>query len=76
MSGDFDFPQEHKADIINVGVSATGKFIMSCSNDTTIIIWTLKGIVLIMVCLNSREMDCFGENQVYISTLIAKTTAF
>ena len=44
ITGEFDFPQQHKADIINVGVSATGKFIMSCSNDTTIVIWDLKGI--------------------------------
>ena len=43
ITGEFDFPQQHKADIINVGVSATGKFIMSCSNDTTIVIWNLKG---------------------------------
>ena len=43
VTGEFDFPQEHKADIINVGVSASGKFIMSCSNDTTIVIWNLKG---------------------------------
>jgi WD40 repeat protein len=43
VTGELDFPQQHKADIINVGVSASGKFIMSCSNDTTIVIWNLKG---------------------------------
>ena len=51
VTGEFDFPQQHKADIINVGVSANGKFIMSCSNDTTIVIWNLKG--------SAQWLDCF-----------------
>ncbi|XP_028396742.1 transducin beta-like protein 2 isoform X2 [Dendronephthya gigantea] len=55
VTGEFDFPQQHKADIINVGVSATGKFIMSCSNDTTIVIWNLKGEVL--ETLNTNQVN-------------------
>eukprot|EP00795_Rhopilema_esculentum_P015135 gene15135-6322_t len=41
-----DFPKIHKTEIIDVGISSTGKFIMSASKDTTIIIWSLKGEVL------------------------------
>ena len=38
-----DFKKVHKSDIINVGISSTGKFIMSASKDTTMIVWSLKG---------------------------------
>ena len=38
-----DFRKVHKSEIINVGISSTGKFIFSASKDTTIIIWSLKG---------------------------------
>ncbi len=38
-----DFPKIHKTEIISVGISSTGKFIMSASKDTTIVLWTLKG---------------------------------
>jgi len=41
-----DFQKVHKSDIINVGISSTGKFIMSASKDTTMIVWSLKGDVL------------------------------
>eukprot|EP00794_Sanderia_malayensis_P013835 gene13835-15281_t len=41
-----DFPKLHKSEIISVCISSTGKFVMSASKDTTIIIWTLKGEVL------------------------------
>lgn len=40
------FPARHKTDIINIGIACTGNYIMSCSKDTTIIIWDLKGEVL------------------------------
>ena len=42
-----DFPKVHKAEILNVAISSTGKFIMSASKDTTIVIWMLKGEFLI-----------------------------
>ena len=35
--------QVHKYDIINIGIASSGKFIMSCSSDTTLIIWNIKG---------------------------------
>ncbi|XP_023232960.1 transducin beta-like protein 2 isoform X2 [Centruroides sculpturatus] len=40
------FPKKHKSDIINIGIACTGQYMMSCSKDTTIIIWDLKGEVL------------------------------
>ncbi|GFR03979.1 transducin beta-like protein 2, partial [Trichonephila clavata] len=41
-----NFPTAHNADIINIGISCNGRFIMSCSSDTSIIVWDLKGQVL------------------------------
>lgn len=38
----FDF-QKHDVDIIGVGISSSGRFIMTCGCDTTIIVWDLKG---------------------------------
>jgi len=36
--------QKHAAEIINIGIASTGKFIMTCYSDTTIKIWDLKGM--------------------------------
>ncbi|XP_020496193.2 transducin beta-like protein 2 [Labrus bergylta] len=49
-----DFPQKHKAPIINIGIAETGKFIMSASTDTTIHIWDLKGEIL--ASINTNQM--------------------
>ncbi|XP_030648585.1 transducin beta-like protein 2 [Chanos chanos] len=49
-----DFPQKHKGDVINIGIAETGKFIMSASVDTTILIWDLKGEVL--ATINTNQM--------------------
>uniref|UniRef100_A0A3B4B0B2 Uncharacterized protein n=1 Tax=Periophthalmus magnuspinnatus TaxID=409849 RepID=A0A3B4B0B2_9GOBI len=49
-----DFPQKHKASIINIGIAETGKFIMSASADTTIHIWDLKGDIL--ATLNTNQV--------------------
>ena len=43
ISHEFDFPKVHKADIISVGISSTGKYIMSADSETQIIIWSVKG---------------------------------
>ena len=45
VTGEFDFPVKHSAEIINIAVASSGKFIMSCSSDTTIILWNLKGML-------------------------------
>uniref|UniRef100_A0A8C6S5F1 Transducin (beta)-like 2 n=1 Tax=Neogobius melanostomus TaxID=47308 RepID=A0A8C6S5F1_9GOBI len=49
-----DFPQKHKAAIINIGIAETGKFIMSASADTTIHIWDLRGEIL--ATLNTNQV--------------------
>ncbi|XP_066506503.1 transducin beta-like protein 2 [Hoplias malabaricus] len=50
-----DFPQRHKGIVINIGIAATGKFIMTASVDTTILIWDLKGEVL--ASINTNQMS-------------------
>ncbi|XP_068121959.1 transducin beta-like protein 2 [Hyperolius riggenbachi] len=50
--GHDDFPKRHKASIINIGIAETGKFIMTASNDTSILIWDLKGEVLASINTN------------------------
>ncbi|XP_068572543.1 transducin beta-like protein 2 [Cebidichthys violaceus] len=47
-----DFPQKHKAPILNIGIAETGKFIMSASTDTSIHIWDLKGDILASINTN------------------------
>jgi hypothetical protein len=37
------FIQKHSAEIIQIGVASNGKFIMTCSRDTTLIVWSIKG---------------------------------
>ncbi|KAL7848511.1 hypothetical protein AOLI_G00232290 [Acnodon oligacanthus] len=49
-----DFPQRHKGIVINIGIAETGKFIMTASVDTTILIWDLKGEVL--ASINTNQM--------------------
>ncbi|XP_038615087.1 transducin beta-like protein 2 isoform X2 [Tachyglossus aculeatus] len=50
-----DFPKKHKAPIINIAIAETGKFIMTASSDTTILIWNLKGEVL--ATINTTQMN-------------------
>ncbi|XP_004452194.1 transducin beta-like protein 2 [Dasypus novemcinctus] len=50
-----DFPKKHKAPVINIGIAGTGKFIMTASSDTTILIWSLKGQVLSTI--NTNQMN-------------------
>ncbi|XP_053412180.1 transducin beta-like protein 2 isoform X1 [Nycticebus coucang] len=50
-----DFPKKHKAPVINIGIASTGKFIMTVSSDTTILIWNLKGQVLSTI--NTNQMS-------------------
>ncbi|KAG7483824.1 hypothetical protein MATL_G00042440 [Megalops atlanticus] len=49
-----DFPQKHKGNVINIGIAETGKFIMTASTDTTILIWDLKGDML--ASINTNQM--------------------
>ncbi|CAF1266559.1 unnamed protein product [Didymodactylos carnosus] len=41
-----DFSKKHEREIIAIGIASSGKFIMSASADTKIIIWDTKGEVL------------------------------
>ncbi|XP_061461485.1 transducin beta-like protein 2, partial [Rhineura floridana] len=50
-----DFPKQHKAPIINIGVADTGKYIMTASSDTTILIWDTKAEVL--ASINTNQMN-------------------
>ncbi|XP_049985233.1 transducin beta-like protein 2 isoform X2 [Alexandromys fortis] len=50
-----DFPKKHKAPVVNIGIADTGKFIMTASSDTTILIWNLKGQVLSTI--NTNQMN-------------------
>ncbi|XP_032625853.1 transducin beta-like protein 2 isoform X1 [Chelonoidis abingdonii] len=54
-AGPEDFPKKHKAPIINIGIADTGKFIMTASSDTTILIWDLRGEVLANI--NTNQMN-------------------
>ncbi|KAM3933669.1 transducin beta-like protein 2 [Leptodactylus fuscus] len=47
-----DFPKRHKSTIINIGIAETGKFIMTASSDTIILIWNRKGDVLATINTN------------------------
>ncbi|XP_031553356.1 transducin beta-like protein 2 isoform X2 [Actinia tenebrosa] len=49
VTGEFDFPVKHKTEIISIAIASNGKYIMSCSKDTTIVIWNLKGEVLAII---------------------------
>ncbi|XP_025831843.1 transducin beta-like protein 2 [Agrilus planipennis] len=43
------FPKAHKDDVISIGIACTGKFIMTCSNKTDMVVWDLKGQQLALV---------------------------
>ncbi|XP_070571876.1 transducin beta-like protein 2 [Ptychodera flava] len=49
-----DFPKKHSTDIINIGIASNGKFMMTASNDTTILLWDLKGEILSTI--NTNQM--------------------
>ncbi|MCJ8742131.1 hypothetical protein PDJAM_G00078810 [Pangasius djambal] len=49
-----DFPQRHRGIVIAVAIADTGKFIMTASVDTSIIIWDLKGEAL--ASINTNQM--------------------
>ncbi len=41
-----DFPCKHQTELINIGLSCNGKFIMTCSRDTIVNVWSIKGEIL------------------------------
>lgn len=40
------FPAQHETDVIGLGFSPTGKFVMTCSDKTSLLIWSIHGDVL------------------------------
>jgi len=65
-----EFPNKHlKSDIISLQIAINNKFLISCGNDTTINIWTLKGVLL--SSLNTRQMQnnmaCISPDSTMIS---------
>jgi len=40
------FPSLHETDIVGLGIASTGRFIITCSDKTDLIVWDLKGEVL------------------------------
>jgi len=40
------YSQIHKQEIVGLGVACSGKFMMTCSSDSQLVIWDLKGILL------------------------------
>ncbi|KAG5891305.1 hypothetical protein JTB14_002866 [Gonioctena quinquepunctata] len=49
------FPKVHETDVIGMGIASSGRFIMSCSNKTDMVLWDLKGQILARIdtCLMS-----------------------
>merc|ERR1712038_1088990 len=44
-----DFDKAHDNEILSIGISCTGKFIMTSGKDTTIKIWGIKGEILAVI---------------------------
>jgi len=53
------FPTKHETDVVGLGFAATGQFVMSCDDKTTLIIWSIRGEV--------RENECILLDNTYIS---------
>ncbi|TTS33141.1 Transducin beta-like protein 2 [Bagarius yarrelli] len=47
-----EFPRKHKGVVVSMAIADTGKFIMTASDDTNVIIWDLKGDVLASITTN------------------------
>ncbi|XP_060521662.1 transducin beta-like protein 2 isoform X2 [Cylas formicarius] len=40
------FPKVHETDVVGMGIASNGKFMMTCSNKTDVVVWDLKGEIL------------------------------
>ncbi|CAH1801363.1 unnamed protein product, partial [Owenia fusiformis] len=52
INGTFDFPKKFTAEILNIGIASSGRFIMACTKDTSMYIYDLKGEVLATINTN------------------------
>ncbi|KAL5016827.1 hypothetical protein ScPMuIL_006416 [Solemya velum] len=55
IAATFEFPKKHEAEIIDMGIASNGKFVMTCTGDTSIIIWSIKGEV--MANIDTHQMN-------------------
>lgn len=46
IAAEVEYPKRHLQDVISVGISETGRWLMSASIDTQICLWDLKGNLL------------------------------
>ena len=54
-----DFPQCHKtADVVGMGFASSGHFVMTCADDNTLLIWSIKGDVLHEVDTHQGSTYC------------------
>ncbi len=37
------FPRLHETDAVGLGFASTGKFVMTCSDKTTLTVWSIRG---------------------------------
>nr|CAH7755895.1 unnamed protein product [Callosobruchus chinensis] len=52
------FPKHHETDVIGMGIASNGKYIMTCSNKTDMVIWDLKGQKLAVVDTYLMNTTC------------------
>lgn len=53
-----EFPKQHEEAVIGLGIACNGKYIMSCSNKTDLLIWDLKGQQLAKVDTYLMNTHC------------------
>lgn len=51
------FPSRHDTDMAGLGFASTGRFVMTCSDKTTLIVWSIRGDVL--ATLDTYQMQTF-----------------
>ncbi len=52
------FPAKHESDVIGLGFASTGKFVMTCSDKTDMIIWSIRGDVLAKIDTYTMKTNC------------------
>nr|CAI5860222.1 unnamed protein product [Callosobruchus analis] len=52
------FPKHHETDVIGMGIASNGKYIMTCSNKTDMVIWDLKGQKLAVIDTYLMNTTC------------------
>ncbi|XP_018570810.1 transducin beta-like protein 2 isoform X3 [Anoplophora glabripennis] len=52
------FPKAHETDVIGMGIASNGRFIMTCSNKTDLVLWDLKGQKLTQIDTYLMNTTC------------------